>query len=174
MATKILTATCLLGLCLALVACVQMKEENTVQAASKISLAERYAAIHEWMDNNPCGVLRMRQPVFNVNGVVTADVKPGSHVYLNTAHNTTYTGAIYAVDHCRAITRLPIAEDNSFTITSLPAGTYVLSVPIDSFGPAQGFPVVEEFNRSGHTLDVAFHGGDYRHSLGAFTIKPIS
>ena len=122
------------------------------------------------MESNPCGVLRMREPFFNVSGAVTAKVENGSNVYLYTAHNTSLAGAIYVTDHCRAITRMPIGEDNSFSINSLPLGTYVLSVPIDSFGPVQGFPVARRFNRSGYSLQVAFHGGDSKHSLCAFTI----
>jgi hypothetical protein len=137
-------------------------------------LQERLDAREKWIESNPCGVLRMSNPLFNVSGEVTMNVEPGSVVRLYTAHDTSLAGAIYVTEHCPVITRIPIREDNSFSINSLPVGTYVLSVPADAFGPAQVFPVVNEFNRSGYSLQVAFHGGDNRHSLCAFTVTATS
>jgi len=174
MTRKAFAAAYLLGLCLLLSACGHTDTHAAQEPDSGVAIQERLEALDQWMQSNPCGVLRMRQPFFNVSGEVTAKVELGSHVYLYTAHNTYLAGAIYVTEHCRAITRMPINEDNYFSINSLPLGTYVLSVPIDSFGPAQGFPVVREFNRSGHSLQVAFHGGDNRHSLCAFTITATS
>ena len=174
MTRKAFATAYLLGLCLLLPACGHTNTHSAPEPGSGVAIQERLGALDQWMESSPCGVLRMRQPFFNVSGEMTAKVEPGSHVYLYTAHNTSLAGAIYVTEHCRAITRMPINEDNSFSINSLPLGTYVLSVPIDSFGPAQGFPVVREFNRSGYSLQVAFHGGDNRHSLCAFNITATS
>ena len=171
---KKLPAACGSVFCLLMASCSHTHEEAKIQTISHEAVEKCLATLDQWINNNPCGALKMKYPVFNVSGFVTAEVKPGSYVYLHTAHNTTLEGAIYAANHCHAITRAAINKNKTFSINSLPAGTYVLSVPIDSFGSSQGFPLLAEFNRSGHSLEIAFQGRDYRHSLGAFTIRPIS
>jgi hypothetical protein len=48
-------------------------------------------------------------------------------------------------------------------------------VPRDSFpGNIQGFPMIREFNCSNHSVEVNFHGGNWKYSLLSFSIRPSS
>jgi hypothetical protein len=47
-------------------------------------------------------------------------------------------------------------------------------VPRGAFYQFQGFPIIHEFNRSNYSASVNFHGGDYRYSLGSFSILHVS
>ena len=108
MTRKAFATAYLLGLCLLLPACGHTNTHSAPEPGSGVAIQERLEALDQWMESSPCGVLRMRQPFFNVSGEMTAKVEPGSHVYLYTAHNTSPPGAIYVTEHCRAITRMLI------------------------------------------------------------------
>ena len=164
----------LIWLCLVLVSCSQVDSKQQAQQASRTFSPERFAAFKEWMDGSPCGRLRIEKPFFNVSGVVHAGVRPGYHAFLYTAHNTSQDGALYVVGHCRYITRERIDENGSFTINSLPAGAYVLAVPMSVFQSAQGFLVLDEFSRSGYVLETHFQGSNNGLALVSFTIRPVS
>ena len=163
----------LMGLCLILSSCKTVDDVSEVQTGSVHPPAERHAAIEEWMDNNPCGHLKIQKPLFNVSGHIPAKVRPGSFVFLYTAHNTTQSGALYVVNHCRAIVRSEIALDGSYTVKGLPAGTYVVSIPNSAFYVAPESPELEKPNQSGYAIEKGFQGKDTTHSITAITIRPV-
>ena len=128
--------------------------------------------VAEWMEKNPCGILRIRQPLLNVTGRLTAPAKLNTFIRLYTAPNTTLDGALNVAGHCRPLMTQPIGPNGSFTLGNLPVGNYVVVVSADRFIQGQGFPIITKQNFSGYAVEQVFHGGDYLFSLASFTISP--
>ena len=112
--------------------------------------------------------------MFNVTGFLTADAKANSTLTLLIAPNTTLAGALYAAEHCSALIHVPVTGTGTFTLPSLPEGDYVLSAPRTAFFEGQGFPIIDEYNTSTHSVEQAWHGGNQHHSLGRITIHPLN
>ena len=117
-----------------------------------------------------CGVLHIKSPLFNITGFLTAAARPNSTIRLFIAPNTSFNSALYVVQHCRFLYEEPIDSGKYFRFDYLPVGNYVAMVPRSAFYQFQGFPIINEFNRSNYFVKVNFHGGDYRYSLGSFSI----
>jgi hypothetical protein len=121
-----------------------------------------------------CGVLHVKRPVFNITGFLTANARPNSTIRLFISPNTSFDSALYVVQHCRFLLEVSIDSGKYFRFDYLPAGNYVAMVPRSAFYRFQGFPIINEFNRSIYSARVNFHGGDYRYSLGSFSIFRVS
>jgi hypothetical protein len=121
-----------------------------------------------------CGVLHVKRPVFNITGFLTANARPNSTIRLFISPNTSFDSALYVVQHCRFLLEVSIDSGKYFRFDYLPAGNYVAMVPRSAFYRFQGFPIINEFNRSNYSARVNFHGGDYRYSLGSFSIFRVS
>ena len=121
-----------------------------------------------------CGVLHVKRPLFNITGFLNAASRPNSSIYLFIVPDTSFNSALYVVQHCRFLNEEPIDSGKFFRFVYLPVGNYVAMVPRSAFYQFQGFPIINEFNRSNYSVRVNFHGGDYRYSLGSFSIFPIS
>ena len=168
--SRVLIWCAVISLVLALGAC---KNEKVAPASSidyKTNISEMHDRMVRWMDNNPCGYLRVRHPVFNVTGRFTAPVPPNTTVYLLTVHNTSIEGALFAAHHCAPISRAELLDSKRFVVCSLPAGRYALMVSRDDFVRSSGYPIVTEFSERNHTLRYVFLGGDMTVSLGVFEI----
>ena len=126
------------------------------------------------VENNPCGYLRVQQPLFNVSGRMTFLSEDTSEVLLFVTPNTTMEFALYVVENCAPIGKRPINRSGDFTLTSLPVGRYVAAVQNPPHAQTQGFPVVEEFNESGYSLQFGEYGGNAIYSLVTFSLNPIS
>jgi hypothetical protein len=112
--------------------------------------------------------------VFNITGFLTANARPNSTIRLFISPNTSFDSALYVVQHCRFLLEVSIDSGKYFRFDYLPAGNYVAMVPRSAFYRFQGFPIINEFNRSNYSARVNFHGGDYRYSLGSFSIFRVS
>jgi hypothetical protein len=123
---------------------------------------------------NQCGILRVQEPLFNVTGFLTTGVRPNSTIRLFIVPDTSLNSALYVVQHCWYLLEEPIHSEKYFRFDYLPVGNYVAMVARSAFYQFQGFPIINEFNRSNYSARVNFHGGDYRYSLGSFSIFPIS
>jgi len=121
-----------------------------------------------------CGVLHVKRPLFNITGFLTAATRPNSTIRLFIVPDTSLNSALYVVQHCRYLLEEPIHSEKYFRFDYLPAGNYVAMVPRSAFYQFQGFPIINDFNRSNYSARVNFHGGDYRYSLGSFSIFRIS
>jgi hypothetical protein len=121
-----------------------------------------------------CGVLHVKRPLFNITGFLTAAARPNSSIHLFVVPDTTFGSALYVVQHCPSLFKEPIYSEKYFRFDYLPAGNYVAMVPRSAFYQFQGFPIINEFNLSNHSARVNFHGGDYRYSLGSFSIFPVA
>ena len=119
----------------------------------------------------PCGQLRVQHPFVNVTGLLTAEVDDNASISLLVAPNTTLDGALFAAEHCAPIMRTRLNGSRRFDLGLLPRGQYILMLPRRSFPGAQGFPVVNETRGPTLAVELAFHGGDFRYSLAAFTIR---
>ena len=125
------------------------------------------------LENNPCGTLHVRKPLFNVTGSLTADVRPNSSISLFVAPDTSLGSALYVVRNCAFILRKTIGPGKQFQFNYLPAADYVAMVPRSAFGgKIQGFPTVWEFNLSNYSMKFNFCGGDGKYSLVSFSIRP--
>jgi len=122
----------------------------------------------------PCGIFHIQKPLFNVTGFLTAAARPNSSIHLFVVPDTTFGSALYVVQHCPSLFKEPIYSEKYFRFDYLPAGNYVAMVPRSLFYASQGFPIINEFNRSNYSARVNFHGGDYRYSLGSFSIFPLA
>jgi hypothetical protein len=120
-----------------------------------------------------CGVLHVKRPLFNITGFLNAAARPNSTIRLFVVPDTSFDSALYVVEHCRFLSEEPIASGKYFRFDYLPAGNYVAMVPRSAFYQFQGFPIINEFNFSNYFALVNFHGGDYRYSLGSFSIFRI-
>ena len=150
----------------------QIKNSDTRQYQKIINATQIKEAWGNLVQNNRCGVLRFSpgNPVFNFSGYIRTTIRPNSSAYLFTTANTSFESAMYAVENCHPITRVPIDTNGNFIIESLPAGKYVVIAPSKIYYDTQGAPMVKEFNHSGHGLKIAFHGGDPYHSVVVFSI----
>jgi hypothetical protein len=146
------------------------KNNGSFNLTSAVQIASEMKAM---LERNPCGVLLVRRPFFNVTGHVTENIRPGAVVYLLLVRNLSLDSALYASQHCHALAR---AVDNlgEFTFTTLPSGQYVAMVGREDFTDGQGFPVVHEFDQTHYLLRYMLSGGDSDYSFGVFTITPQS
>lgn len=132
----------------------------------------------EFLDNlsvlGRCGVLHVKRPLFNITGFLTAATRPNSTIRLFIVPDRYLNSALYVVQHCRFLLEELINSEKYFRFDYLPVGNYVAMVPHSAFYQFQGFPIINEFNRSNYSVKVNFHGGDNRYSLGSFSIFPIS
>lgn len=131
----------------------------------------------EEIEKNPCGHLSISPstPLFNISGKVNSAVLPGAEIKMFITPNTSLNHSLYVVDNCMPLWRSIIDEQERFSVHAVPPGKYVLYLPSESFLPGtQGFPLPDEFIQDGYELDISFHGGDHKHSLGAFEIRAFS
>jgi hypothetical protein len=127
------------------------------------------------MEKNPCGILHLQKPLFNVTGSLTADVRLNSSISLFVVPDTSLGAALYVVKNCPFLLRKTIGPANRFQFDYLPVSDYVAMVPRSAFGgKVQGFPIVREFNRSNYSLRFNFYGGDRKYSVVSFSIRPAS
>jgi hypothetical protein len=128
--------------------------------------------LSEWIEANPCGVLRVRSPLFNVTGHFTTEVRPNTPLSLFVTPDTTFNAALYVVEHCRPIGRMQVQDPRRFRLGPLPQGNYVVMVDGRSFEQGEGFPVPDPIHDFSYALTLAFHGGTSRYSMAAFSIQP--
>ena len=120
-----------------------------------------------------CGTLPNVSPRFNVTGVLTSPVNPNSSIFLFIAPNTSFETSLQVLENCSAIIVRPIIEKANFTFDDLPPADYVAMVPSSVFfAKIQGFPMVQEFNRSNYSLKFNFYGGSQEYSVVSFSIHP--
>jgi len=125
-----------------------------------------------WIEANPCGVLHVRPPLFNISGRFTGNVKPNTSIRLFVSRNVTFDSSIYVIEHCRPIGRMQLHDPRRFRLGLLPQGNYVVMVDGRSFEQGQGFPVPDPINDPNYALTLAFHGGTSRYSMATFSIEP--
>ena len=119
------------------------------------------------------GTLPNVSPRFNVTGVLTSPVNPNSSIFLFVAPNTSFETSLQVVENCSATIVRPIIEKANFTFDDLPPGDYVAMVlSAVFFAKIQGFPMIQEFNRSNYSLEFNFYGGSQIYSIGSFSIRP--
>ena len=120
-----------------------------------------------------CGTLPNVSSRFNVTGVLTSPVNPNSSIFLFVAQDTSFETSLHVVENCSPIIVRPIIEKINFAFDDLPPGDYVAMVPSAVFfANIQGFPIVQEFNRSGYSLKFNFYGGHQKYSVVSFSIHP--
>ena len=111
--------------------------------------------------------------LFNVTGFLTAETEPNSTIYLFVASDTSFDTALNTVTTRPYMTQESMTDQVNFRFIALPPGDYLAMVPRDSFpGNVQGFPMIREFNCSNHSVEVNFHGGNWKYSLLSFSIRP--
>ena len=134
------------------------------------NVSEIIGHIHE---TSICGGVTVKKPLFLIEGAVTGDPKINTTVYLYLAPRTDLDSALEIVENCMAIGKCQINSTNRFKFGPLPVGSYILRVSAYQFGEVRGFPMIREYNASNHSVEIVFHGGNYRHSLSVFSIVPM-
>ena len=165
--------------CCMLLGCQLHPAETAAPKPAPVPLSDqlkaRQEAVRDLIARSPCGTLEYSPPFINISGQVSSSPANGSKAFLYTTRNTTFEGALYAVDHCIPLGEAELDQNHEFRFDSLPAGKYVVSISPKAFPPGyHGFPVVKRINQSNLTVNVSFHGGDMSHSLVAFTIQPVA
>ena len=161
----------LLFLAFCLSGCISDKKKlvkTEVPPAREITLLSNHSV---W---SRCGILHIKRPLFNITGFLNTAARPNSSIHLFVAPDTSFESALYVVEHCPSLFSETINPKNQFRFDYLPAGNYVAMLPRGAFYYSQGFPIINEFNRSNYSVKFNFHGGDYRYSLVSFSIFPIS
>jgi len=125
-----------------------------------------------WILENPCGFLRVERPLINVSGLVNTAVRPGTEAVLFIVRNTSLDTALFTVENCHPLMTVPVDSAKDFTFPHLPAGEYVVMLPRGAFGEVQGFPIIPSAKMAGLVATTVWHGGDYRYSMAAFTVRP--
>lgn len=136
------------------------KIENIMKACDKLA------------NESLCGVVHVREPFFFIEGGVTGRLRKNATIYLLATPRTDLESALNTTENCIPIGKQQLDIRNEFSFGPIPAGLYIVHVPAYQFEEIQGFPVVKEFNQSNYTLKMIFQGGDYQHSLAAFSITP--
>ena len=157
-----------------LTACGESQHEIGDAYYERVNSSENHDRMHLWFETNPCGILKVRAPMFNVTGKLSVPVDINTTIDIYMTHNTSFESSMYAVTHCMPVIKAELVGNDEFLIRSLPAGKYVVRVDPRAFVRGQGFPVVDRFNQSNHTLTFAFHGGDPGHSICAFSIQALA
>ncbi len=122
-----------------------------------------------------CPLLSNGSSRFNVTGSLTLPVNSDSSISLFVAPNPSFETSLYVVGKCPAMMIRPLIRGKNFSFNNLPAGDYIGMVPTHVFSVnITGFPVVEEFNRSNHSLKFNFYGGNWKYSIVSFSIYPSS
>jgi len=67
-----------------------------------------------------------------------------------------------------------VNETRGFSFRCLSIGNYAFVIPTSSYDGAVGSPLPYEFDCENLSLQIAFQGGDYEYSVGAFSIRPTS
>ena len=143
-----------------------------LEQAARSSQASRSmpgSGVEAGFADESCGFVYVRGALLNVTGRFTASVEPGSAVSVFIAPNGSLESVMWALENCPPIGKVAVV-DGRFSVAYLPVGKYFVALPRGSFGDVQGFPIVEEFNTSSHSVRVLWHGGDPRHSICAFAV----
>ena len=149
---------------------------KTGNRSMNISANEMVRAFQDKLHSNKCGYVHLSpdMPIFNITGSISADTIPNATIYMSATPNVTLENSLYVTEHCFPLWKSTIINSTSFTIVHVPPGKYVIYLPSSSFPTAQGFPLPDEFNKSGYELDIVFHGGNYRCNLGVFEIRSLT
>ncbi|MFC1734748.1 hypothetical protein ACFL1X_01430 [Candidatus Hydrogenedentota bacterium] len=156
---------------IAILGCRQTSLPDNIVSPNIPSIDDIHAETQQWMVTNPCGSLRVKRPLFNITGDLTAQVKPNSTIYFFIAPNTTLVAALRIVGDCSPIAAVQVSDVGRFRLFFLPASDYIGMIPETSFISSQGFPVIEEFNHSNHSVRMVWYGGNQQFSLAAFSIR---
>jgi len=168
----LLILSTLLFVILLVVGCVPNKMEFP---CTEIPHSDEAVNLDSQIEPNQCGILHVQEPLFNVTGFLTTGVKPNSTIRLFIVPDTSFNSALYVVQHCQFLLEEPINSEKYLRFDYLPVGNYVAMVPRDSFpGNIQGFPMVREFNCSNYSVQVKFHGGNWKYSVVSFSIRSSS
>jgi len=112
-------------------------------------------------------------PLFNVTGKLTAGVEEGSEIFLYPIKDADLDSILAIIRECPPWRQALIKDSYYFYFDNLPPGRYAPMVPITSFISGQGFPIVDEKQYLNYSLELIYHGGNPRYSLGPFVIHPI-
>ena len=147
-----------------LVGCVEHASRGEVGVAQS-------ATPEYWWVGNPCGYLKVQRPVFNVSGWLTGPTKANVTVDVYIAPNDSLDTALNVVVRCRPIANAQVDEDVRFTLANLPAGLYFVALPSREFTQMQGFPIIDEYEPSGHGVRMLWYGGSFSYSIAAFSVN---
>ncbi|MCF8118456.1 MAG: hypothetical protein K9K33_18805 [Desulfarculaceae bacterium] len=112
-------------------------------------------------------------PLFNVTGELTAGVEEGSEIFLYPIKDADLDSILAIIRECPPLQQTLIKDSYYFYFDNLPPGRYAPMVPITSFISGQGFPIVDEKQYLNYSLELIYHGGNPRYSLGPFVIQPL-
>jgi len=149
-----------------LLACAPARLECTTW--DELLTLPNFTASDKWVEQNPCGSLLVRPPLFNVSGQVhgSSDLL-GDWVSLHIMPNLTRGAAGYVAGNCASLGRVPINKSGSFVFLSLPVGKYVAVVP--SF--VNDYSVeIEEHVGSGLEVRQVDAFGDGNHTFSLFFV----
>ena len=108
----------------------------------------------------------------HIHGRVTGAASAEATVSLFSSKNVSLAAALHTVTTERPIQQINLNDGKTFTFDPVPAGCYIVAIPGQAFGRAQGFPVINETGNSRMDLEMLYHGGDIRQSIAGFVIRP--
>ena len=108
----------------------------------------------------------------HIHGRVTGAASANATASLFPSRNVSLAAALHTVTTEQPIQHVNLDDGQTFTFAPAPAGCYIVAVSGQAFGRAQGFPVINETWDPHSEIEMFYHGGDIRHSIAAFVIRP--
>ena len=120
----------------------------------------------------PTGVLS--SACIDVDGTVLGNPMPDSNVSLYETSSLNFSIIMSEIRTNRPVKWGLVNETKEFSFKCLSTGNYTFVIPVSSYDGAVGSPLSYEFNCKNLSLEIAFQGGDYKYSVGAFSIRHTS
>lgn len=135
--------------------------------------AHDYSAFEDWVRHNPCGSLTIKRPLFNVSGQVSSSTGRVSMVTLFIAPNISPGAAVYVIEHCPPLMRIPLTEPGEFTLSSLPEGDYLVAFLGD---PTTERPLPMEilgYHKSNYSISAVLTGEFKGSVYSVLSVRPL-
>jgi hypothetical protein len=110
---------------------------------------------------------------FSVKGRTLGNLLPNATVFLYSVPSTNFSVVMATIENQTPFRETMVDAGNTFQIGCVSLGNYAFVIPASSYDGSVGFPLPYEWIQNNYTLDVAFQGGDYRYSVGAFSIRAV-
>ena len=123
---------------------------------------------------SPCGVMILQEPVINVTGHFSEQVKRGSSAYLFFAPKASKEAALKTVRKCPPIKKAVVGKDGRFTFPYYPVGNYIVLAQTQIFKHAVGSPQVVGESDSPLEVKVLSQAIEEEFTITVFSIGPVT
>lgn len=130
-----------------------------------------YEQRRQWSTQNPCGVLQITKPLYNVTGELSTPTANNNMVHLFLTRNDSIDAAFYIVENCKSLGKVETNRKGNFNFPNLPAGNYIAMISSIPFGNTPVFPIIHGVNDSNHIINRSWYGMNDHYSLTTFSLQ---